>query len=302
MMQADYLLSGRTRFTAIFGDPVEHSLSPAMHNAAYTYAGLDRRYIAFHVIGARLRAALKAIPALGILGINLTIPHKERAATMISQLSEEARLLGAINCVVNRNGELYGDNTDARGLEGDLRDSGLVLNGKCAMIIGAGGAAASALLACIRLGAAKILLCNRTLVRAQRLARRFARQFDSTPIEACELDFLQRPDKLAEAALIINATSIGLGDGNFLALNYDATLADCIFYDLIYARVPTPFLKPALALGRLALDGAGMLVNQGELAFELFNGCRPPENVMQEALMAALGREAYSRRAQPSGK
>src|SRR5215471_14709842 len=108
-------ITGRTRFTAVFGDPVEHSLSPAMHNAAYAALALERAYLAFRVAAEHLHDAIHALPALRIAGVNLTVPHKEKAVAMMAHLSEEARLLGASNCVVNRNGELYGDNTDARG-------------------------------------------------------------------------------------------------------------------------------------------------------------------------------------------
>src|SRR5579864_3835689 len=138
-------LGGATRVTAVFGDPVEHSLSPAMHNAAYAALGIDRVYAAFHVTPPMLAAALRALPALGIVGVNLTVPHKERALKMVAKLSAEARMLGAINCVVNRmnrNGGLYGDNTDARGLERDFDGLGVALKGEMAVVIGAGGAAA----------------------------------------------------------------------------------------------------------------------------------------------------------------
>ncbi|MGH7880905.1 MAG: shikimate dehydrogenase, partial [Candidatus Binataceae bacterium] len=290
-------LSGRSRFTAIFGDPVEHSLSPAMHNAAYAALGIDRAYLAFHVTPDRLRNAIRAIPALGLLGVNLTVPHKQRAARMMVHLSAEARTLGALNCVVNRAGVLFGDNTDARGLEADLRQAGLELEGKLAVIIGAGGAAAAAVLAATRLGAGPIAICNRTLARAKVLARRFARlaatrddERARTTIAAYGLDALSRTDLLAEAALVVNATAIGLAGGDFPALEYAATPTQCLFYDLIYAHEPTPFLRPAAALGRRTLDGAGMLAHQGELAFELFNGIPPPPGVRLTALMAALNR------------
>jgi len=291
------MLSGRSRFTAIFGDPVEHSLSPAMHNAAYAALAMERAYLAFHVTPEHLRDAIRAIPALGLLGVNLTVPHKQRAARMMTRLSTEARLLGAINCVVNRDGVLTGDNTDARGLEADLRLASLVLEGKLAVIVGAGGAAAAAVLAALRLGAGRIAICNRTVARAQTLARRFAR-FSETrdygpkraTLTARGLDALTHPDLLAQAALVVNATSIGLKGGDFLLLDYAATPAVCLFYDLIYAREQTPFLQLAAACGRRALDGAGMLASQGELAFELFNGMPPPSGVMRAALLAALGR------------
>jgi shikimate dehydrogenase len=286
-------ISGRTRFTAVFGDPVEHSLSPAMHNAAYAALGIDRAYLAFHVVPKHLHDAIRALPALKIAGVNLTVPHKENAVPMMAHLSEEARMLGAINCVINRDGELHGDNTDARGLERDLRKSGITIEGRKVMVVGAGGAAASALLACSRMRAGQILLCNRTPERAIRLAQRF-RQLGQEPngsaIDPGGLDRLTDRGALAQVALVINATPMGLKTGGFMPLAYDAAPGDCVFYDMIYAREPTPFLAPALALGRRALDGAGMLLNQGALAFELFNDVAAPTTVMRAALMAALGR------------
>lgn len=291
-------ISGRTLLTGIFGDPVEHSLSPAMHNAAYASLGMERAYAAFHVTPERLRDAIRAIPALGLLGVNLTVPHKERALKMMADLSNEAHLLGAINCVVNHRGVLHGDNTDARGLELDLREVGVPLDGKVAVVIGAGGAAASAVLAVIRLGARRVVVCNRTAARANRLARRFAHYLGSRgggrptqSIEARGLDTLTSPSAMSGAALVINATPMGLKTGGFADLAYDATAAECVFYDLIYARTPTPFLAPAAALNRRALDGAGMLIDQGVLAFELFNGVKPPQGVMRRALMTALDRQ-----------
>ncbi len=159
---------------AIFGDPIEHSKSPAMHNAAYAALGMSRTYAAFRVTAGNLAPALRAIPALGIIGVNLTVPHKQAAARLIKDLSGEARMLGAVNCVVNRRGVLRGDNTDARGLERDLRDLGCELRGRLAIVIGAGGGAASSVLACFRLGANRVVIVNRTPARAAALARRFA--------------------------------------------------------------------------------------------------------------------------------
>jgi shikimate dehydrogenase len=294
MAAAPDQISGSTRFTAILGDPVAHSLSPAMHNAAYRAGGLDRRYLAFQVPSARLADALRALPALGIVGVNLTVPHKERGAELIAKLSDEARLLGAINCVVSRTDGLLGYNTDARGLQDNLASSAVELVTRRVVIIGAGGAAAAALLAAIRLGAGEILLCNRSFERADSLARRLGRseiaRAARPAITALPLDALRDAQLLAHAALIINATSLGLSAGTFLPLAYAATDPECVFYDLIYGREATLFLKPALAAGRRALDGAGMLINQAELAFELFNGVKPRAGVMRAALMSALGR------------
>jgi len=291
-------LGGATRLTAVFGDPVEHSLSPAMHNAAYAALGLDRAYVAFRVGAAMLPAAVRAIPALGIAGVNLTVPHKERAARMVAQLSAEARMLGAINCIVSRSGRLYGDNTDARGLERDLDALGVALAGRLAIVVGAGGAARAAALACLRCGAGQVVVANRTLARAAAMVRRFRarrpRALGRASLGARGLEALNDASLLGRAALIINATPMGLTSAGFAPVNYALTPGHCFFYDLIYAMEPTAFLRPAMELGRRCADGASMLVNQGELAFELFNGVAPPSGVMRRALWERLGRPPNS--------
>jgi shikimate dehydrogenase len=282
-------INGATALAAIFGDPVEHSRSPAMHNAAYAALGMNRIYAAFNVTRENLGSALRALPAVGLVGVNLTIPHKEAAARLIKDLSTEARTLGAVNCVVNRRGKLFGDNTDARGLERDLRDLEFVPG--LAIVIGAGGGAAASILACRRLGATQIVICNRTTARAAVLARRFSgKDRKRARIEARGLDALVDSKLLSQTRLIINATPMGLTTHRFALLNYDATPPDCLFYDLIYSATPTVFLKPALAVPRRAIDGAGMLINQAELAFKLFNRVHAPKGVMRAALLNDLSR------------
>ena len=287
---------GATRLAAVFGDPVEHSLSPAMHNAAYAALGMDRVYVAFHVTPPRLAAAVRALPALGIVGVNLTVPHKERALRMVAKSSAEARMLGAVNCIVNGPAGLYGDNTDARGLARDLVSLGVALEGATAVVIGAGGAAASAVVACLRRGAGEVVIANRTPARAtaltRRLRARIPRALGGAALTARGLDALADAALLGRAGVVINATPMGLTSAGFARIEYARTSRECFFYDLIYAAQPTAFLRPAIALGRRAADGAGMLVNQGELAFELFNGVAPPPGVMRRALWERLGRDS----------
>jgi shikimate dehydrogenase len=267
-------------------------MSPTMHNAAYAALAMDRVYLAFRVTPENLRAALRSIPALGIVGVNLTVPHKEAAARVIKTLSAEAKLLRAVNCVINDRGKLRGDNTDAHGLERDLRALGVDLRSRLAIVIGAGGAAAAAILACARVGAARIVVANRTRSRAISLARRFHSPHSSRRIElaARGLEALTDATLLAEAALVLNATSMGLTTGSFAPLDYAATSPNCFFYDAIYRADATPFLREAIALNRPHADGAGMLINQGELAFELFNGVAPPPGVMGQVLLERLCR------------
>ncbi len=283
-------IGGGTALTGIFGDPVAHSASPAMHNAAYAALGMDRAYVPFRVTPDQLPAALRAIRALGLLGVNITVPHKERAARQLRNLSAEARQLAAVNCVIARRDSLFGDNTDARGMAQDLTELAAPVKGQTAIVIGAGGGAAAAMLALRRLGARRVIIANRTPRRAKKLASRFR----SMRIEVRPLDHLKRPHLIAGAATIINATPIGLDAGAFMPIAYDAAQQGCFFYDLIYAAAPTPFLRPALERGLPAADGAGMLLYQGALAFELFNGVRAPLDAMRAALNARLGRSSTS--------
>ena len=178
--------------------------------------------------------------------------------------------MGAVNCVLPRRGELFGDNTDARGLAADLAALGAPIKARTAILIGAGGGAAAAILALKRLGAGRIVLFNRTRARAVKLASRFKQP----KIEVRDLRSLLDPELIGVAGVVINATSVGLKSEPFLPLAYDAVAADCFFYDLIYAATPTGFLAPAIAHGQRTADGAGMLLRQGALAFELFNAVR----------------------------
>ncbi|MGH7865096.1 MAG: shikimate dehydrogenase family protein, partial [Candidatus Binataceae bacterium] len=248
-------------------------------------------YVAFRVRPADLETAIRAIPALGIIGVNLTVPHKERAAELVGRLSREAQMLGAVNCIVNRNGRLDGDNTDARGLERDLRRLGVRVRGAQVVVIGAGGGAAAAVLACARLGAKQIVIANRTTARARSLARRFASlAIARGRIVVRGLDALTDARVLGAAQLVINATPMGLLTLRFAPLACELTAARCFFYDMIYAKTPTPFLRSAMKSGRRGTDGAGMLAAQGELAFRLFNGLAPPPGAMRAALSRALHR------------
>ena len=167
---------------------------------------MNRAYVPFHVVASHLPAALRAITALGLLGVNVTVPHKERVARLLKRQSAEARALGAVNCVFPQAGELFGDNTDARGLAADLAALSAPIKGRTVILIGAGGGAAAALLALRRLGAKRVVLANRTRSRAIKLAARFRK----LKIEVRDLGALRHPELVGEAGLVINATSVGL--------------------------------------------------------------------------------------------
>lgn len=282
-------LCGRTRLTAIFGNPVAHSLSPAIHNAAYAALGMERAYVAFEVKAEHLREAMRAVAALGILGVNLTVPHKVRSVRMLASASGEVRLMGAVNCVTNRRGRLLGDNTDARGLQMALENLGVALRAATVLVIGAGGGGAAAVLAALRLGAGRVVVANRTVAKARAIAVRLS--VVASPdqqVEWCGLDKLADPALLGDVSAVVNATSVGLKGRRFLRVDYGATKPQTVFYDLIYASAPTPFMRPAMMLERRCFDGREMLLCQAALAFRLFNGIEPPIDAMRQALSGAL--------------
>lgn len=277
-------ISGRTRVAAVLGDPVEHSLSPAMHNAAFRAVGFDGAYVAFHVPAAGLRAAVHGLQALGALGCNVTVPHKEAVARLVGHKSEAATRTGAVNTVVCNADGLYGDNTDAYGFTCALTEAGRPLRGARVVLIGAGGASRAALFALSEAGAAEVVIANRTLRRAVSLARTFATA--RTSMRAVGLDQLAGQSLLGPADLVVNTSSLGLRGEPFVPLAVGATSRHCLFFELIPKRT-TAFLQLARDARRPRLDGMPMLLHQGAAAFRQWTGCEPPIDVMRRALAAA---------------
>ncbi len=273
------VVRGSTRVVGIIGDPVDHSLSPVMHNAAFAALGLDWVYVPFPVKEKLLRQAVRALPALGLVGVNVTVPHKEAVLRLLDEVSPLARKVGAVNTIVVRAGRLLGENTDVFGVQQALR--GVALRGGTALVIGAGGAARAVVAALEQIGVRRVIVANRTLARARNLQRRF-----STPafrVEAQPLSSLQDPRYVSVARLVVNTTSIGLHGEKFPAMAVEVSPAECVFFDLVYGR-QTDFLRQARAAHRRVMDGTEMLLQQGAAAFRLWTGRRPPIEVMRAAL------------------
>jgi shikimate dehydrogenase len=273
-------ISGQTRVVGIIGDPVAHSRSPAMHNAAFRAAGLNFTYVAFHVRAAQLGAAMAGIRALDIAGVNVTVPHKEGVIPFLDSLSDTARRCGAVNTIVNRGGHLYGENTDVIGFRRALAEAKARIRGARVLLIGAGGGARSVLEALAEGGVGAVIIANRTRQRAQRLADHVAQRIET---RAAPLSALRDARVLREIDLVVNATSIGLRAERFIPVSYMLTPGRCVFFDLLYAS-DTDFLRRAASAGRRSIDGTGMLLHQGAAAFTLWTHRRPPLEVMRAAL------------------
>ncbi|MBI3301450.1 MAG: shikimate dehydrogenase [Deltaproteobacteria bacterium] len=280
-------ISGQTRVVGIFGDPITHTRSPAMQNAAFRARNLPYVYVPFLVRPTDLPRAVHSIRSLNLVGVNVTVPHKERIVRHLDALSAEADLCGAVNTVVNCKGTLFGDNTDGRGFLVSLQERCLSPRRREIVLIGAGGATRALLVSLIRAGSARVSIVNRTQAKAQALVRTY-RSLGKTQIEALPLDALRDPARLKDAALVVNCTPVGLHGEEFPLLAYTATPRGCLFYDLLYRPDLTSFLQQARAAHRPILDGRRILLHQGALAFSLWTRMPAPLDVMTRALNRAL--------------
>ena len=284
------VVRGTTRILGVFGCPVEHSVSPLMHNAALARLGLPYIYVPFLVTPDALGAALRGLSALGIVGVNLTIPHKERALALVDEVTSEAREIGAINTVHCVNGRLVADNTDGRGFYQPLAEAGFDARGCTAVVVGAGGAARAVAFRLAREGAAAVWIANRSLERAEQLAAAAGRA-GSGRIQALSLDDADRvQDAIRAADLLVHTTRVGMyPDGDALApVPLEALHRNLFVYDLVYNPKQTRLLAEAQKRGCRVMGGARMLVYQGAASFERWTGIWPPTDVMEAAVEAAL--------------
>jgi len=275
-------IEGSTRVVCVFGDPVEHSLSPRMHNAAYRELALDFVYVPFRPAVRRFADAVEAMRTLGIVGANVTLPFKEAAALACDRVTETVRVAGAANTLYFDRGRLVGDNTDGLGFASALGAHGFRIRGKRVLVIGAGGAARAVVWALAEYGAADIVIANRTPGKAKAIAKLFRSHLPG--VDHCDLEVLDDFDFLETRQLVVNATSVGLNGRDFLDYSVEATPEDCFHFDLVYAEEPTAFLRMAAEVGRPTIDGRHMLVHQGAAAFKLFTGRRAPVEVMGKAI------------------
>jgi len=273
----------------IFGDPVEHSLSPVMQNAALQAAGIDGLYIPWRVKAPGLSAALDSLRWMeNFGGANVTLPHKEQAASLVDELSPEAASVGAVNTIVSRDGRLLGANTDGQGFLRSLQEEGgFVPRGRRAAILGAGGAARAVAWSLIEAGIAELLILNRTSERAELLADLVSRRMGVLALGLGLGDPRTRA-QLATCALLVNATPVGLHPSDPPPIDPALLRPQLLVYDLIYRPRETALLREAKRLGCQVLGGLGMLLYQGALAFELWTGRKPPEQAMRSALLQAL--------------
>lgn len=270
-------LNAATRICAVYGAPIRHSASPAMHNAAFAALGLNWCYVACEVQPENLQAAIVGAQAMSFAGLNLTVPHKLLAVGMVDQLDESAKRWGAVNTIRFGPDGATGFNTDAEAIVASLReDLGITVPGSRVLLLGAGGAGRTAALK-LASDSAELYLVNRTLSKAQAIATEIRRQIPSARVH------VGYPDGAVE--LLLNATSLGLGadDASPLDERQFPLKQTRAVYDMIYRPAETKLLAAAKAAGCTTANGLGMLVHQGAKAFEIWTGKPAPLEVMRRA-------------------
>ncbi|MBL1255878.1 shikimate dehydrogenase [Methylocystis sp. Sn-Cys] len=267
----------------VMGWPIGHSRSPKIHNHWFAQYGLKGAYVPLKVEPAKLETALRALPALGFSGCNLTIPHKEAALTVLDRIEENAARIGAVNCVVAEpDGSLTGKNYDGYGFVASLHEAApkwQAASGPC-IVIGAGGAARAIVSGLIDAGAKEIRLFNRTRARAEKIASDFG-----APVAAYRWE--ERHEALAGAGLLVNATSQGMVGQEPLDLSLDALPTTALVADIVYAPLETPLLAAARRMGATPVDGLGMLLHQARPAFRDWTGTMPDVTPALRALIVA---------------
>jgi shikimate dehydrogenase len=279
-------ISGKTKVCAVIGDPIEHTLSPIMHNAAFEHLKLDFVFLAFRVAPDQLEHAIKGIRALGIRGLNVTMPHKNAVTEFIDEPDAAVKFLRAANTILNQGGKLRGFNTDGVGAVKALKHNGVALAGKKVLLLGAGGAA-KAIAFCLAREVDELCVLNRDAGKARELAS--VLQPCGKKIVGNDLSPRQIQKELQNSDVLINATSVGMAPNIFETLVKPSWLKpDVCVMDIVYNPVETKLVREARGAGVKVVNGVEMLLFQGAASFEIWTGYQAPFDVMREALLVRL--------------
>lgn len=283
------MISGKTKLTGFFAKPASHSLSPLMHNLAFSHWGIDAVYLAFEVDQTNLRQAVESIRTLDMLGVNVSMPNKTAVLAYLDQLSPEAELIGAVNTIVHQEQRLIGYNTDGMGFVRSVNETGHPIKNQKIVVLGAGGAAKAIVVQMALEGAQEITIYKRLNATFLPLKEYFAKVSEKTgcPIRLHDYaDESQLALDLSQANLLINATDIGMGSKKDQLPIADVKLlhSQLAVFDLIYSPSETRLIQETKKMGIKAYNGLGMLIHQGAIAFELWTHREMPVQNIRERL------------------
>lgn len=273
----------RAELTGVFGDPVDDNPTGVVEEAAFAAKNLNYRYLTIKVLPENLRKAMDSVKIFGMKGINLTMPHKIKVLPYLDELSPAAEIIGAVNTVIQKEGRLFGENTDGKGFVTALKNSGETLDKKNVTILGAGGAARAIAVECALNGAAHINIINRSIEKGEELASLIQMKTDSS---AKYLNWKNNMEIPSDTDILINATSIGFSPNvtDKPDIDYTTITPEMCVCDVIFNPAETIFLKSAAENGAKTITGLGMLVQQAALNFTLWTGVEAPVDVMEDAL------------------
>ena len=285
------VITGTTKLLGVIGDPVAHSLSPVMHNAALAELGVDYVYVAFPVGAADLGNAIAGFSAIGVQGFNITLPHKQSIMGLLQEVSADAQAVGAVNTVWRTEGGWAGTNTDIAGFMAPLQPL-KDWTGKTAVVLGNGGAARAVVAGCAQLGFRNIQVFGRNSKKLEIFLQSWQNSSLRPPLSVHALSDIE--DSISNADLVVNTTPVGMHtsaretpiDAEILQKAKPST----VVYDLIYTPRPTQFLQLASQRGMTTIDGSEMLVQQGAAALEIWLNQSVPVDTMRRALLAWLER------------
>lgn len=273
----------RAELTGVFGDPVDDNPTGVVEEAAFAAKNLNYRYLTIKVLPEELGKAMDSVKIFGMKGINLTMPHKIKVLPYLDELSPAAEIIGAVNTVIQKEGKLFGENTDGKGFVTALKNSGETLDKKNVTILGAGGAARAIAVECALNGVAHINIINRSIEKGEELASLIQMKTDSS---AKYLNWKNNMEIPSDTDILINATSIGFSPNvtDKPDIDYTAITPEMCVCDVIFNPAETIFLKSAAENGAKTITGLGMLVQQAALNFTLWTGVEAPVDVMEDAL------------------
>ena len=280
-------ISGKTRVCGVIGDPIEHTLSPTIHNAAFNHLNLDFVFLAFRVKAADLENAIQGMRGLGIHGLNVTMPHKSTVISFLDEVDPTVKFLGSANTILNNEGRLSGFNTDGVGALKALRENGVELSEKKVLLLGAGGAA-KAIAFSLAEEVGELVVLNRTPGKAKELAavlgQRFGKKVVGGPLSS---DTIQK--NLRDSDILINATKVGMHPHESQTMVEPQWLrSDLTVMDIVYNPIETRLAKDAKAVGAKVINGVEMLIYQGAASFELWTSRSAPIEVMRRAALNKL--------------
>lgn len=283
-------ITGKTKLVCLLGYPISHSLSPQMHNTAFNYLELGYAYLAFDTKKDELENVVKAMRVLNVSGFNVTMPHKQNIIPLLDEVSLEAQWIGAVNTVHNDNGKLVGYNTDGKGYIKSLKEADIAFEGKKLVLVGAGGAARAVAVQLAIDGAGEIVILNRHIAGAEKIRNIISHKIPACKVSALEFNQENLKEALKDADILVNTTSLGMNDQEDKSIVSDPSVfrRELIVSDIIYNPAKTKLLKMAEAAGCRTINGFGMIIWQGAMAFKIWTGEDMPVDLVKQEFLANM--------------